>query len=231
MKYVLGILIMIWSIFSSAKDYPAVVIGEEEGFVDLAFTISSSKKLESGSYEIVVKGNLKGDKVGFAIELLPSWKPQEVEGIEDAFYWGEAFFRNTGSDSETFIKSLASLYGATLSNATVPDRVHAQVVGLACNPEQLEVSPCKMKFFFNPDGEEDLYSEVFINIDLAAKRLEFNEKDNGYRAPLLRSLLQQRLNKRLHRTNFRCHLFCVAKKPPSKICSVSRALCEIKYEE
>ncbi|MCC5451908.1 hypothetical protein LMJ53_09255 [Rheinheimera sp. UJ51] len=181
---------MIWSIFSSAKDYPEVVVGEEEGFVDLSFTISNSKKLESGSYEVVVKGNLKGDKVGFAIELLPSWNPQAVEGINDAFYWGEAFFKNTGAESEAFIRSLASLYGATLSDASVPDKVYAQVVGLACNPEHLDVSVCKMKFFFNPDGEEDLYSEVFINIDLAEKRLEFNEKDNDYRAPLLRSLLQ-----------------------------------------
>ena len=181
---------MIWSIFSSAKDYPEVVVGEEDGFVDLSFTISSSKKLESGSHEVAVKGKLKGEKVGFVIELLPSWNPQAVEGIDDAFYWGEAFFKSTGSESEAFIKSLATLYGANVNNASVPDKVYAQVVGLACNPEKLEVTPCKMKFFFNPDGEEDLYSEVFINIDFAAKKLEFNEKDNDYRAPLLRSLLQ-----------------------------------------
>ncbi len=190
MKYVLGILIMIWSIFSSAKDYPEVVVGEEDGFVDLTFTISNSKKLESGSYEVVVKGNLKGDIVGFAIELLPSWNPQSVEGIDDPFYWGEAFFKNTGEESVAFIRSLASLYGATVSGASVSNEVYAQVVGLACNPEQLEVSPCKMKFFFNPDGEEALYSEVFINIDLSENKLEFNEKDNDYRTPLLRSLLQ-----------------------------------------
>ena len=190
MKYVLGMLIMIWSIFSSAKDYPEVVVGEEEGFVDLTFTISNSKKLESGSYEVVVKGNLKGDIVGFAIELLPSWNPQSVEGIDAPFYWGEAFFKNTGAESVAFIRSLASLYGATVSGASVSNEVYAQVVGLASNPEQLEVSPCRMKFFFNPDGEEELYSEVFINIDLSEKRLEFNEKDNAYRAPLLRSLLQ-----------------------------------------
>ncbi|MEO3737674.1 hypothetical protein [Shewanella baltica] len=190
MKYLLGILIMIWSVFSSAKDYPEVIVGEEDGFVDLTFTISNSKKLESGSYQVVVKGNLKGDKVGFAIEILPSWNPQAVEGIDDAFYWGEAFFRNTGSESENFIKSLATLYGATVNDVSVPEKVYAQVVGLACNPEKIDELPCKMKFFFNPDGEEDLYSEVFINIDTVAKELEFNEKDNDYRVPLLRSLLQ-----------------------------------------
>ena len=69
MKYLLGILIMIWSVFSSAKDYPEVIVGEEDGFVDLTFTISNSKKLESGSYQVVVKGNLKGDKVGFVCPL------------------------------------------------------------------------------------------------------------------------------------------------------------------
>ena len=190
MKYFLGIIIMIWSIFSSAKNYPEVVVVEDEGFVDLAFTISNAKKQGSGSFEVAVKGNLQGEKVGFAIELLPSWNPQEVEGIDDAFYWGEAFFKSSGSESENFIKALASLYGATISNVSVPDKVYAQVVGLACNPEQIEVSPCKMKFFFSPDGEEELYSEVFINIDLGSKKLEFNEKDNDYRAPLLRSLLQ-----------------------------------------
>lgn len=121
---------------------------------------------------------------------MPSWNPQAVEGIDDAFYWGEAFFRSTGFESETFIKSLATLYGATVNDVSVPEKVYAQVVGLACNPEQIEELPCKMKFFFNPDGKEDLYSEVFINIDTVAKELEFNEKDNDYRAPLLRSLLQ-----------------------------------------
>ena len=48
---------MIWSIFSFAKDYPEVVVGEEEGFVDLTFTISNAKKFESGAHEVVVKGS------------------------------------------------------------------------------------------------------------------------------------------------------------------------------
>jgi hypothetical protein len=118
MKYVLGTVIMIWSIFSFAKNYPEVVVGEEDGFVDLSFTISNSKKLDSGSYEVSVKGKLKGKKVGFVIELLPIWRSQAVEGIDDAFYWGEAFFKSTGAESEAFIKSLATLYGATVRNGT-----------------------------------------------------------------------------------------------------------------
>jgi len=190
MKYILGITIIIWSIFSSAKEYPEVVVNEEDGFVDLSFTISNAKKLDSDSFEIAVKGNLNGEKLGFFIELQPSWYSQVVEGVDEPFYWGEALFKNVGSESEAFLESLAGLYGATVSNITIPDYVYAKVVGLACNPGKIDVSPCKMKFFFNSDGAEDLYSEVFINVDLSEKTLEFNEKDTEYRAPLLRSLSQ-----------------------------------------
>jgi len=181
---------MIWSIFSSANDYPPVLVGEEDGFVDLTFQITSSNPKKGGGHEFVVKGTLNGSKVGFSIELLPDWNPQDVEGIEEAFYWGEAYFKSTGRDSKAFLKSLAKLYEATLPDFEVPESVYAQVVGLACNPSEVNGTPCKMKFFFNPDGDEELYSEVYVNIDLKEKALEFNEKDNEYRAPLLRSLLQ-----------------------------------------
>ncbi|WP_417761635.1 hypothetical protein [Shewanella sp.] len=180
---------MIWSIFSSAKRYPAVAVGKEDGFVDLAFTISTAKKYQSGAFEIEVKGKLEGANVGFAIELLPSWEANPIEGVAN-FYWGEAFFKSTGRESEAFISALADLYGATISHIVIPNKVYAKVVGLDCNPEQLETTPCRMKFFFNSDGAEELYSEVFINVDLAANMLQFNEKDVGYRAPLLRSLMR-----------------------------------------
>jgi hypothetical protein len=189
-KYYLGIIIMIWSIFTSAKDYSPVVVGEEDGFVDLTFQNIESKSTNNGNNEYFAKGILNDSKVGFSIEFLPEWKPQDVEGIDEAFYWGEANFKTTGSDTKNFLSVLATLYGAELKEFEIPNSVYAQVVGLACNPKEIAHKPCKMKFFFNPDGDEELYSEVFINIDLEAKTLEFNEKDNDYRAPLLRSLLK-----------------------------------------
>ncbi len=186
MRYTLGILIMIWSLFSSAKDYSPVEVSNADGFVDLTFKIVEVRN----DREYVVKGNLEGVKVGFTIELQESWNPQTIEDVEEPFYWGEAYFKSIGSDSKAFIGALAKLYGASINDFEVAERVHAQVVGLACNPSEVKERPCKTKFFFNSDGDEDFYSEVFINIDLATKALEFNEKDNQYRAPLLRSLLQ-----------------------------------------
>ena len=181
---------MIWSIFSSAKDYPDVGIGKEDGFVDLTFSIFEASELESGSLEIIVKGRAEGEKLGFAIELLPNWKPQSIEGVDEPFYWGESYFKSTGIESKKFIEKLAHYYGAKISDFSVRESVHAQVVGLACNPERIKDSPCRMKFSFNSDDEENNYSEVFVNVDLQKSQLEFNEKDIEYRVPLLRSLVQ-----------------------------------------
>jgi hypothetical protein len=182
---------MVWKVFSSEKDYPPVLVGQEEGFVDLAFQISQKHFRKSGIQEFLVKGNLNGSRVGFSIRLLSEWRPQSIEGIDEVFYWGGAYFESIGQDSWGFLNSLAGLYGTPLSGFEAHDRVFARVVGLACNPGKLKSTPCKMKFFFNPEDAGGLYSEVFIKIDLEANTLEFNEKDNEYRAPLLRSLSRQ----------------------------------------
>ena len=97
---------MIWSIFSSANDYPLVDVSDSDGFVDLTFKIIEVKN----DREFLVKGKLGGVKVGFAIKLHQAWKPQAIEDIEEPFYWGEADFKSIGADSKAFIGALAKLY-------------------------------------------------------------------------------------------------------------------------
>jgi len=190
MKNFFGVVLMIWSVFSSAKDYPEVVVGKEDGFVDLQFKISSLQTLKSGNMEFVVKGTLNNVKVGFIIELLPSWVPKKVEGLDQPIYWGNANFKAVGSETSAFLFVLSKLYGKEIQRAEAYLLVAAEVVGLACNPMEIMNTPCQMKLFFNSNAEASLYSEIFLNIDVSAKTLELNEIDNDYRVPLLRSLIK-----------------------------------------
>jgi hypothetical protein len=48
-----------------------------------------------------------------------------------------------------------------------------------------------MKAFFFDDGQDERYAEVYTNIDLREKRLEFREKDPEYRAPLVAALMDR----------------------------------------
>jgi hypothetical protein len=159
----LGTLLMVWSIFSGAKDYPAAVLGTEDGFVDLTLSISKYEKQKNGIARFLIKNTLDGKRIGFVIELHPTWKAQKIENVD-------------------------ALYGLPTTNLTFLTRVNAQVVGLANDPANIENQPIKMKFFLNSDGPDELYSEVFVNVDLKRRVLEFNEKDPEFRGALVKSL-------------------------------------------
>lgn len=189
-EVVSGVIFMVWSIFSSASEYPKARFGEEEGFVDISLSIAKYEKTQSGSRRFLIKNSLNDKKISFAVELLPAWDAKAIENTESHFYWGRANLMSVGTESDAFITVLTELYGRKPENLKFKDTIPVQVVGLANNPEDVELAPVKMKFFLNPDAEEDLYSEIFINIDLKNKRLEFNEKDPEYRAPLVRSIAQ-----------------------------------------
>jgi len=179
---------MIWSIFSSANNYPPVSFGEEGGFVDLTLSISKYEKIKNGNSHFIIKNTLNGTKVSFILVLMPTWKAQKIENSESIIYWGNAEIISNGEESNAFIYLLSKLYELPESDLTFVNNVSAQVVGLMNDPAHIETDLTKMKFFLNSDGPDELYSEFYINIDLKNKVLEFNEKDPEYRQPLVNSL-------------------------------------------
>lgn len=179
---------MIWSIFGAAKDYPDAVLGTEDGIVDLMLSISKYEKQKNGIARFLIQNTLHGTKIGFVIELQPTWKAQKIENADAHIYWGYAEFLSTGEESNAFLSVISKLYGLPTSKPTFANKLKAQVVGLANDPARIENEPIRMKFFLNSDGPEELYSEVFIKVDLKRKVLEFNEKEPEYRGALVKSL-------------------------------------------
>ena len=173
------------------KKYPPIIISTENGFVDLSLTVDNYKLNSDKSQEIVAKGALDKRILAFKIIFSSEWDKQKIEDVDGYFYWGKAHFISLGEETDSFLEILTSLYNVDSENYNVPKEIYTQVVGLNCNPEKMDSESNKMKFFFNPDGDEELYSEVFINIDINSKTLEFNEKDNDYRLPLVNSLTQK----------------------------------------
>ncbi len=167
---------------------PAVRVTQEEGFVDLQFRVQKVELLEDGTRSVVVQGSLDGKSVGFAVEFRPNWKRKQLDGSEDSVYWGSGRLVSTGGDTDRFVDALARLYGAPGGLRQAKASVDAEVVGLMTDPAAMASAPTRMKFFFQGDGSEAQYSEVFIHTDLKQGVLHFNEKDVEYRAPLLKNL-------------------------------------------
>ncbi|KQZ32595.1 hypothetical protein [Duganella sp. Root1480D1] len=174
--------------FAANAAAPAVKVTQEEGFVDFAFPVQKVEQLQDGTRSVAVHGSLGGQPVGFAVEFHPNWKRKQIEGSQASVYWGTGRFMSTGGDTDRFIDALARLYGVAGGLHQAKASVDAEVVGLDADPAAMASAPTRMKFFFQGDGSQGQYSEVFINADLKRGILYFNEKDVDYRAPLVRNL-------------------------------------------
>lgn len=167
---------------------PGVKVTQEDGFVDLEFKVRRVEQLQDGARSVVVHGDLDGKPVGFAVEFRRNWKRRQIEGTADSVYWGSARFVSTGGDTDRFVEALARMYGMAAGHRLAKLSVDAEVVGLKNDPADMASAPTRMKFFFQGDGSDAQYSEVFIHTDLVQGILHFNEKDLEYRAPLVKNL-------------------------------------------
>jgi len=185
-KPIIAVILGAFAIISHAAA-PDVKVAREGGFVDFEFPVQKVEQLKDGTRSVVVQGNLDGQAIGFAVEFHPNWKAKRLDGSEQSVYWGTGRFVSTGGDTDRFVAALARLYGLR-SDRQAKASVEAEVVGLADDPALMPTAPTRMKFFFQGDGSEAQYSEVFINTDLQRGVLQFNEKDQEYRTPLVGNL-------------------------------------------
>ncbi len=172
----------------SSQNLNEAIVVEESGFLDIDFFINSHSVNKDGSFLVNVSNLLKGEQAGFAIYLGSKWASKKIENSREAFYWGNGRFINTGKNTDKFIEILSRLYGTSLPSINQKE-IEVVIVGLANDPRKFATREVKMKFFFNSDSDnQELYSEIFVNINLAEQTLEFHEKDPEYRQPLIRSL-------------------------------------------
>ena len=165
------------------------VLQTDEGFLDIDLPIVSVTKENDGTVRISARGLVEGAVVGFAVDLRPTWDPKPIEGASGFFYWGKAAYRRTGEESDRFAALVAKHYGLPRRALTMLREIEAEAVGLDTDPSNVLTSPAKMKFFFH-SGSEERYAEVFTNVDVQERRLEFHEKDPEYRVPLVRALTE-----------------------------------------
>jgi len=133
-----------------------------------------------------VRASSSGKPAGFAVDVLPVWRPDTLgEGIP--VFWGAVRYRSVGPESAAFVRALATAYGAPTDSPMAP-AISFAAIALKGNPVDPSAGPVAMKLFFESEND-DRYAEVYTNLDLPLRIAEFREKDNGYRAPLLRALI------------------------------------------
>lgn len=156
---------------------------EEDAFVDLVFGVSHFS-VENRVQTMRVAGRSDSKDVGFLVELGADWESGGVGGLRVSS--GTVRIVSTGNESDSFVHALAQIYGTEFMPGKMEQCVEFAAISLGGNPADLESGPVRMKLFFEPDGDD--CAEVYANIDLAAKKFCFSEKDPEYRPLLVRAL-------------------------------------------
>jgi hypothetical protein len=167
---------------------PEVTSESEEGFHDLVFYVQEHRRAPDGSQSIRGTGTYEGRAIGLEVILGPTWQAGSLgKDIPLVTYRGIVTYRSTGSDSDSFAQVLDELYGTQVTPKEMAKETRFTGISLGGDPRDLTKGPVKMKLFFESGGQDD-YAELYTNIELAARRLEVHEKDEGYRLPLIRAL-------------------------------------------
>jgi hypothetical protein len=169
-------------------DLPEITSDSEDGFCDLTFAVASHSVRPDGGHEIVARGVHQGALVGFTVFILPKWEPWQVEGIPDPLYRGGVVLGPDGAAGDEFLKTMGALYGTEDAPLRMAASVAFTAIALGGYPPALQTEAVQLKLFFEADFTDERYAEVYLNVDLAAARLEFREKDPDYRRPLLGAL-------------------------------------------
>ncbi|HZO53269.1 MAG TPA: hypothetical protein VFB63_11150 [Bryobacteraceae bacterium] len=82
---------------------------------------------------------------------------------------------------------LDSLYGVDLGADRMKPETSLTAVALEGDPSTAPNGGVRMKLFFEHDDEKR-YGEIYLNIDFAAGRVQFREKDEEYRAAVVKGL-------------------------------------------
>jgi len=181
------------NIETDSNGRPLLTQFSEEGFVDCVFRIENLTQTKQ-SYKFHLSSSHNGVVVGFNVEVV-----KNIQGgfnadmnliKEHVYYQGVKFFRS-GPESDRLLNELAALYGLPPKNLTMLQSESYTALALQQGQLNMAEEPVKIKIFGRDketDNEDEDYNESFFNLDLKNGLVYWNEKDEGYRASLIKGL-------------------------------------------
>ncbi|MUU78365.1 hypothetical protein [Winogradskyella endarachnes] len=156
-----------------------------DGYVDVPLTIIESKELDS-YYEYNSGAIVNKDTIGLIVRLKKDIPAGFVNGVPKNMFIGEGIqFVSKGKVSDNLLEFLSEKYGLQNDNLKLMDSQTFTCANL--NQEKTNYKSGESRFKIFLEGEED-YSELFVNFNFAKGIVSLNEKDEEYRAPLIKLL-------------------------------------------
>ena len=165
-----------------------------EGFSDIFLTITSSSKTDT-THIYIGQGVYKSKLVGLKFEInsrLPFGITSDGKiNSNGGFVRKGVKFISIGQESDELINALSDLYKEPTRKPFSKKTISATVFSLNQQDADFDTNGYyKFKLFFNDDGDENTYAEMFFNINTTEKIVELHEKDHDYRKTLLKAFTE-----------------------------------------
>ncbi|MDB6057650.1 MAG: hypothetical protein JWO95_1494 [Verrucomicrobiales bacterium] len=177
------------SIATDSLGNPILEQFSEDGFIDCVFKISDLAE-SAGFYNFHVSASSDGAIVGMDVVVRKDIKAgfdAEMNLIKDHVYDEGVIFIRSGIESDRLIARIASLYGMPHSGGEMTSK--ETFTAIALHQEEIDLSRdvVRMKIFGRDvePFDEEAYYESFFHIDLANGIVNWNEKDQEYRKPMI----------------------------------------------
>lgn len=175
-----------------ADGSPVIDQFSEDGFVDLVFRIRDLIDDET-HYRFHLAASHEHSELGLDVVLVKGMKSgfdAHMNLIKEHVYRQGVRFVRSGIESDRLISAIGDLYEAEPVPKKMTPEESFTAIALHQGDLDFETQCVKLKLF-GKDGEpfdEDAYYESYFNVDFANRLACWNEKDPGYRQPLLRAL-------------------------------------------
>lgn len=175
-----------------AQGLPVLEQFSEEGFIDCVFQIQNLR-VEHNHFLFHMASSFNGEAVGIDVQVVRGIKAGfdgQMELINDHVYRDGVRFLRSGLESDKLISAIALLYESVMTVTRMIDVESFTAIALHQGEIDMEVQPIELKLFGNDrqTDDENNYYESFFNLDLKNGFVFWNEKDQEYRQPLVRSL-------------------------------------------
>lgn len=166
-----------------------LITGDGTFPMDVQVPIVSSQITADGRTIIVAQGEHRGRSVGVELSIRGQMKPGIVGADIDktAFYAGGVLVRGMRDITRHLADVLSEVYILPVGTAEPLQQLDLTSIALDGDPMLIETEHLNLKVFHDDEDNLGLYFEMFLHIDIPAGYVRFDEKDEEYRANVLRS--------------------------------------------
>lgn len=169
----------------------------EEGMFpgDIFLKVTNKKFIDKNRTVFTAEGLFRGAKVGLIFDVVNNIEPLFLDGnpatpnksSQGGFIKDGVILRSLGAKSDNFIVALSTLYGVPTTKKFSKYEVKTTATSFARTVANFDVTGYyHFKLFFQED--EELYCEIFCNINTEEGIIELHEKDEEYRSKIIQVL-------------------------------------------